>query len=102
MALRGQGLFADALCGRLYKSLDSLPEQLALRTYRAHYAESAALSCPALIPQVCLHYDPYTRKSGKQAGTLYRQRMDFLLLAPDRACQRVKRMSGMGIGCPDE
>ncbi|MBN2447246.1 MAG: hypothetical protein JXO22_10995 [Phycisphaerae bacterium] len=36
---------------------------------------------PALIPQVYLHYDPYTRRTG---GTLLRQRMDFLLLLPAR------------------
>jgi hypothetical protein len=36
---------------------------------------------PALIPQVYLHYDPYTRFTG---ATLPRQRMDFLLLLPGR------------------
>ena len=36
---------------------------------------------PALIPQVYLHYDPYTRRAG---ATLLRQRMDFLLLLPAR------------------
>ncbi|MBP2266313.1 very-short-patch-repair endonuclease [Pseudarthrobacter sp. PvP004] len=36
---------------------------------------------PALIPQVYLHYDPYTRGRG---ATLPRQRMDFLLLMPGR------------------
>ncbi|MFE9882156.1 hypothetical protein [Streptomyces sp. NPDC005784] len=36
-------------------------------------------------PMIYLHYDPYTRRSIKQSGALYRQRMDFLLLAPDRS-----------------
>ena len=36
---------------------------------------------PALIPQVYLHYDPYSRGT---AGPLVRQRMDFLLLLPRR------------------
>jgi very-short-patch-repair endonuclease len=36
---------------------------------------------PALIPQVYLHYDPYTRRASMP---LTRQRMDFLLLLPHR------------------
>ncbi|CAL9327796.1 hypothetical protein SUDANB106_00009 [Streptomyces sp. enrichment culture] len=76
---------ADALYRRLYRSLDSVPEQLVMRTYCARYAEEGGFDLPALIPQVYLHYDPYTRRSGKQSGALYRQRMDFLLLAPDRS-----------------
>jgi hypothetical protein len=39
------------------------------------------LDQPALIPQVYLHYDPYTRRTG---GTLLQQRMDFLMLLPNR------------------
>jgi len=41
---------------------------------------------PALLPQVYLHYDPYT-KAHYQPGTsppLPRQRMGFLLLLPNR------------------
>ncbi|MFF1598875.1 hypothetical protein ACFVYV_15460 [Streptomyces mirabilis] len=76
---------ADALYRRLYRSLDSLPEQTVLRTYCARYAEPDELDLPALIPQVYLHYDPYTRKSGGHSGALHRERMDFLLLAPDRS-----------------
>ncbi|MFE6481769.1 hypothetical protein ACFVGN_02320 [Streptomyces sp. NPDC057757] len=76
---------ADALYRRLYRSLDSLPEQTLLRTYCARYAEPDGFDLPALIPQVYLHYDPYTRKSAECTGALYRQRMDFLLLAPDRS-----------------
>jgi hypothetical protein len=76
---------ADGLYRRLYRSLDSVPEQLLMITYCARYAEDGGFDLPALIPQVYLHYDPYTRKSGKQSGALPRQRMDFLLLAPDRS-----------------
>lgn len=35
---------------------------------------------PALVPQVYLHYDPYTFSQLKGAKRLSRQRMDFLLL----------------------
>ncbi|WP_413755112.1 hypothetical protein [Streptomyces sp. MMBL 11-3] len=76
---------ADGLYRRLYRSLDSVPEQLLMITYCARYAEEGGFDLPVLIPQVYLHYDPYTRQSGKQSGALYRQRMDFLLLAPDRS-----------------
>lgn len=76
---------ADALYRHLYRSLDSLPEQTVLHTYCARYAEPDGFELPALIPQVYLHYDPYTRKSGAHSGALYRQRMDFLLLTPDRS-----------------
>ncbi len=72
---------ADGLYRRLYRSLDSKPEQLLMITYCARCAEEGGFDLPALIPQVYLHYDPYTRRSGKQSGALYRQRMDFLLLA---------------------
>jgi very-short-patch-repair endonuclease len=76
---------ASGLYRRLYRSLDSVPEQLVMRTYCARYAEEDGFDLPVLIPQVYLHYDPYTRRSGKQSGALPRQRMDFLLLAPDRS-----------------
>lgn len=35
---------------------------------------------PALIPQVYLHYDPYTRRERGDEKFLARQRMDFLLM----------------------
>jgi len=47
--------------------------------------EPDGFDLPALIPQVYLHYDPYTRKNSEHTGALYRRRMDFLLLAPDRS-----------------
>jgi hypothetical protein len=41
---------------------------------------------PALIPQIYLHYDPYTARElvTGPGQTLVRQRMDFLLLLPNR------------------
>jgi very-short-patch-repair endonuclease len=52
------------------------------KRYAAHGAD-----IPALLPQVYLHYDPYT-KAHYQPSTstpLQRQRMDFLLLLPHNA-----------------
>lgn len=40
---------------------------------------------PALIPQVYLHYDPYSLAELDGVGRLTRQRMDFLLLMNQRA-----------------
>lgn len=56
------------------------------RVYCERYAGEQAHSAPALIPQVYLHYDPYTARElmtidGRE---LVRQRMDFLLLPSDR------------------
>ncbi len=53
-------------------------ERFIFERYCARY-RTHGFDIPALIPQVYLHYDPYTRRAG---GTLPRQRMDFLLLLP--------------------
>ena len=77
------------LYSRLAKSLSSAspPEQLLFKTYCTLYS-SIGFGIPALIPQVYLHYDPYVRRDLMvQSGQLRRQRMDFLLLLPNR--QRV-------------
>ena len=42
---------------------------------------------PAIVPQVYLHYDPYTIRDQPNGSPLARQRMDFLLLLPSH--QRV-------------
>ncbi|MDX3077874.1 hypothetical protein [Streptomyces sp. MI02-7b] len=76
---------ARNLYGRLAASLDSHPERLVFRAYCARYRQPDGFDLPALIPQVYLHYDPYTRQSPHHAVALARQRMDFLLLAPDRS-----------------
>lgn len=66
---------------RLMRSLGSNgAEQLMFRTYCSLY-RSHGFDLPALVPQVYLHYDPYTRRTG---ATLPRQRMDFMLLLPGR------------------
>src|SRR5215218_9307571 len=68
-----------ALYERLLASMaDNEAEQLLFREYARLY-RGHGFDIPALIPQVYLHYDPYSRGAG---GTLTRQRMDFLLLLP--------------------
>jgi len=70
-----------ALYSRLLASMEGNgAEQLLFAEYARLYA-SHGFDLPALVPQVYLHYDPYTRRAG---GTLHRQRMDFLLLLPGR------------------
>lgn len=73
----------------LYRRLDlSLgsndAERRILRTYAERYVQLGP-DIPALIPQVYLHYDPYTQTQRRAPGPLPRQRMDFLLLLPHRA-----------------
>lgn len=68
----GRGLYA-----RLLKCMDPKgAERFVFERYCARY-RTHGFDIPALIPQVYLHYDPYSRRAG---GTLTRQRMDFLLL----------------------
>lgn len=55
-------------------------ERFVFERYCARY-RTRGFDVPVLIPQVYLHYDPYTRRAG---GLLPRQRMDFLLLLPRR------------------
>ncbi|WP_433616928.1 hypothetical protein ACQP2P_16280 [Dactylosporangium sp. CA-139114] len=72
------------LYARLYDSLDrdSPPEQLFFKEYCALYGRHPFEKVPALIPQVYLHYDPYTARQRATPGPLARQRMDFLMLLP--------------------
>ncbi|WP_086709617.1 hypothetical protein [Streptomyces antimycoticus] len=72
------------LCARLADSLASPPEEVLFHTYAALYFREGGPALPALIPQVYLHYDPYTAKARAAPGPLARQRMDFLLLLPNR------------------
>jgi len=70
---------ANELNSRLLNSLDSKPEQIFFKTYYKIYSQELKRKLPALIPQVYLHYDPYSiKKYGIQY--LLRQRMDFLLV----------------------
>jgi very-short-patch-repair endonuclease len=65
---------------RLFKSLDSEPEKLLFKVYYSYFSNLLSGKLPALIPQVYLHYDPYTIRKLKGIKRLSRQRMDFLLL----------------------
>jgi very-short-patch-repair endonuclease len=64
---------------RLDQSLASPPERLLFDTYYNEFSKRFKRGLPALIPQIYLHYDPYSiKKHGIQY--LLRQRMDFLIL----------------------
>lgn len=72
---------ARDLYRRLRASMaDNAAERLLFSEYCKLYG-SLGFDIPALIPQVYLHYDPYTKRMGSK---LARQRMDFLLLLPSR------------------
>jgi hypothetical protein len=74
-----------SLFKRLKASMDdNEPENILFNTYYRCFFEKLGDSLPALIPQVYLHYDPYTWKQLKGVKRLARQRMDFLLLLPYR------------------
>ena len=60
------------------------PEKLLLGTYYSYCYGKLKEKLPALIPQVYLHYDPYTSKQLKGVKRLSRERVDFLLLLPYR------------------
>lgn len=81
---------AVALYHRLAKSMSepsSSCELLLFTTFAEIYGRPDGMGLPALVPQVYLHYDPYTQRWRAAPGPLARQRMDFLLLLPNR--QRV-------------
>lgn len=69
-----------SLYRRLSKSLGSEPEKLLFATYFERFRSELRDSLPALIPQVYLHYDPYTIRQLQGERRLTRQRMDFLVL----------------------
>ncbi|GIF01572.1 hypothetical protein [Paractinoplanes rishiriensis] len=70
---------------RLERSLGDNPgERQISDAYKRRYRRLGP-DIPALIPQVYLHYDPYHQaRYGTSAPPLTRQRMDFLLLLPNR------------------
>jgi hypothetical protein len=77
------------LLERLWASVESPPERTLFGAYCDRYLQPRADELPALIPQVYLHYDPYTMRALARAGdgqALARQRMDFLMLLGDHAC----------------
>ncbi|WP_189115733.1 hypothetical protein [Pilimelia terevasa] len=74
---------ARSLYQRLNRSLgENDAERRILRAYAQRYVRLGP-DIPALLPQVYLHYDPYSKQQAPT--TLSRQRMDFLLLLPNRA-----------------
>lgn len=72
-----------ALYQRLHSSLDSPPERLLFDSYFKKFYSVMSQQLPALIPQIYLHYDPYTVRERNGQKQLPRQRMDFLLLLPN-------------------
>lgn len=57
------------------------PGELAVfQGYYERYGAKLGDRLPALVPQVYLHYDPYTRRQRGDEQFLARQRMDFLML----------------------
>ena len=73
-----------ALHARLCKSLaTSAPESLLFNTYFVQFRRILGEKLPALIPEVYLHYDPYTLRQLQGVKRLPRQRMDFLMLLPN-------------------
>ncbi|WP_216363025.1 hypothetical protein [Nocardia farcinica] len=79
---------AHDLYRRLYLPLGQNSfEQLVFRTYCERYRGDSGSTAPALIPQVYLHLDPFTARERRELGKpgrLKRERMDFLLLLPNR------------------
>jgi hypothetical protein len=61
------------------------PGEFALfRKYYERFGKQLGDKLPALIPQVYLHYDPYTKRERGDEEFLARQRMDFLLMLENR------------------
>lgn len=74
---------ALGLFERLRTSVANEAEEFILRTYGTLFAQHG-FDLPALLPQVYLHYDPYSVTGLGERPTLIRQRMDFLMLLPRR------------------
>lgn len=73
----------DQLFRRLREAVlgaKSAGEFAVLQGYYERYGSSLGDRLPALIPQVYLHYDPYTKRQRGDEQFLTRQRMDFLLM----------------------
>ncbi|MBI5153785.1 hypothetical protein HZA57_00980 [Candidatus Poribacteria bacterium] len=66
------------------KGSKSPPEKFFFSAYY-HEFKTMGLRLPALIPQVFLHFDPFTKRQIADRKPLPFQRMDFLLLLPLRA-----------------
>lgn len=78
---------AEHLYKRLVESLGSKVERVLFDTYCERYGGDDGKRKPALLPQVYLHYDPLTvkeRRVLRKPDRLGSERMDFLLLLPNR------------------
>lgn len=73
------------LYSRLRESLATPEENLLFRRYFEIFHDRLGKELPAIIPQVYLHYDPYTIKQLSGQKRLTHQRMDFLFLLSDRS-----------------
>lgn len=62
------------------RSARSAGEYALFHCYYERYGTLLGPKMPVLIPQVYLHYDPYTRRERGDEQVLARQRMDFLLM----------------------
>jgi hypothetical protein len=81
-------LAAGSLYRRLVQSVRGAnsPGEYALFTkYYGRFGNQLGDKLPALIPQVYLHYDPYSKRERGDEEFLARQRMDFLLMLENRA-----------------
>lgn len=78
------GADAANLGARLQESLASDAECKLFATYFKTYRSTLGAALPALLPQVYLHYDPAIVKTLRHRLPLPRQRMDFLILLPNR------------------
>lgn len=70
----------SSLYQRLYQSLQSVPEKQVLDIFYRRLHKAYGDDVPALIPQVYLHYDPYTIRQNGGLARLLHQRMDFLII----------------------
>ncbi|HRN96908.1 MAG TPA: hypothetical protein PLZ58_00455 [Candidatus Saccharibacteria bacterium] len=68
---------------RLLESCNE-PEKMIMNSY-GYILKEQGFHLPALIPQVYLHFDPFTKKQRVTPSPLMRQRMDFLMLLPNRS-----------------
>lgn len=77
---------ARTLYARLRASVGSPVELVLFSAYGSFYGRAGGEHLPVLVPQVYLHYDPYTVRelAGRNGQALARQRMDFLILFADR------------------
>ena len=91
---------ANAAKSQLYRRLlqsvrsaQSAGEYALFYCYYERYGALLGPKMPLLIPQVYLHYDPYTRRERGDEQVLARQRMDFLLML-DQGARIVLEVDG--------